>query len=125
MAQGTAPRLNRIRRGLLHLNDLVFRPNDRQDTQERKEHVSTKKPEKGDACWSTRKQVLGWDLDMIHNTLKLHPHHLERLLTILGAVRDRKRIGVCAMHKPLGELRSMVLGIPGGRGIFSQLQFAL
>ncbi len=125
VAQGTAPRLNRLRRGLLHLNDSVFRPNDTQDNAERKEPVSTKKLQKGDACWSTRKQVLGWDIDTLQKTLELPPHRQDRLLEILGSVRGKRRVGIKAMRKLLGELRSMVPGIPGGRGMFSQLQYAL
>ncbi len=89
VAQGNIPRLNRIRRGLLHLNDAVFRPNDDLDPPNRREPVSTKKLQKGDACWSTRKQVLGWDVDTIAKTLELPPHQQERLLTILSEVRGR------------------------------------
>ena len=36
-----------------------------------------------------------------------------------------RRVSTKAWHKLLGELRSMVLGIPGGQGLFSQLQLVL
>jgi hypothetical protein len=37
-------------------------------------------------------------------------------------MRDKHRVGVKQWHKVLGELQSMVLAIPGGRGLFSLLQ---
>ena len=37
---------------------------------------------------------------------------------------DQKRIAAKSWHKVLGELRSMVLAIPGGKGLFSTLQEA-
>ncbi len=125
VAQGSPPKLNRLRRGLLHINDSVFRPNDNQDPQSRREPISIKKLRKGDACWSTFKTILGWDVDTIQKTIQLPPHRRDRLLTILAEVRGRRRIGVKAMHRFLGELRSMAPGLPGGRGLFSQLQHSL
>ena len=125
LAQGTPARINRFRRQVLHLNDAVFRPNDPSDPASRKEPISTKKLLKGDACWATRKQVLGWTIDTIAGTIELPPHRQERLHTILQEARNRNRLSIKAAHRLLGELRSMVLGIPGGQGLFSQLQLAL
>jgi hypothetical protein len=121
LAQGSPARLNRLRRVLLHVNDLVFRPNDELDAPDtRKEPVSVKKLRNGDASWATCKVVLGWMIDTIRGTIELPPHRRSRLLEILSRVRGRKR---CSVRE--GELRSMALAIPGGRGLFSQLQFAL
>ncbi|KAL7571454.1 hypothetical protein ACA910_019209 [Epithemia clementina (nom. ined.)] len=125
VGQGSAARLNRFPRQVLHLNDKVFRPNNATNNSSRKQPISTRKLDKGDACWATRKQVLGWEIDTLAGTMELPPHRQERLLTILCAVAHKKRISVKQTHKLLGELRSMVLGIPGGQGLFSQLQLAL
>lgn len=58
-------------------------------------------------------------------TIELPPHHQERLLDILAQVLGWRRIGAKQCHRLLGELRSMVMGIAGGRGLFSQLQHDL
>ena len=125
LGQGTSHRLNRLRRVLLHANDEVFRPNDPNDGAERRHPVSLKKLLKGDACWATYKIILGWAVDSLRHTLELPPHRKERLLAILADVRGRRRISLKQCHKLLGELRSMVMAIPGGRGLFSQLQASL
>ena len=44
---------------------------------------------------------------------------------ILATTLASRRVSTKAWHKLLGELRSMVLGIPGGHGLFSQLQLVL
>ena len=125
VAQGPAPRLNRLRRQLLHINDQVFRPNDPADSPARRETISLKKLRKGDAAWSTRKTILGWNVDTIRKTLELPPHRQERLLHVLSDVQNRKRISVRAAHKLVGELRSMLLAVSGGAGLLSNLQHAL
>jgi hypothetical protein len=126
LGQGSPAKLNRLRRIMLHCNDMVFRPNDdSDDLAGRKEPVSVSKLQKGDASWATYKILLGWVVDSLRKTIELPPHRRDRLLEILQAARGRKRIGLQDCHRLLGELRSMVLGIPGGRGLFSQLQLAL
>mmetsp|Transcript_50704 Transcript_50704/g.122309 ORF Transcript_50704/g.122309 Transcript_50704/m.122309 type:complete len:800 (-) Transcript_50704:1111-3510(-) len=125
LGQGTEARLNRLRRVLLHINDLVFRPNDADDDAERKEPCSVKKMKQGDACWSTTHVFLGWLIDTLKGTIELPPHRKERLVKILSEIRGRKRCTEKAMHKLLGELRSMSQAIPGCRGLFSQLQYDL
>ena len=87
--------------------------------------MSLTKFAKGDACWSTHKVVLGWVVDTIQKTIELPPHRKDRLLSILRTTQNKKRLGIRSVRKLLGELRSMVLGIPGGAGLFSQLQLAL
>jgi hypothetical protein len=126
VAQGSSARLNRIRHVLLHCNDMVFRPNDKHDEgTPRKEPMSLSKFAKGDACWSTLKVTLGWLLDTLQKNVEFPSHRKERLLHILRSTSKKRQMGTRAVHRLLGELRSMVLGIPGGQGLFSQLQLAL
>ena len=126
VAQGDPASLNAFRRKLLHLNDRVFRPNDAtDDPSTRREPISLTKLGKGDACWATRKLVLGWLIDTLQGTLELPPHRHVRLNHILSTTLASRRVSTKAWHKLLGELRSMVLGIPGGHGLFSQLQLVL
>ena len=123
VAQGDRASLNTFQCKLLHLNDRVFRPNDAADDPSiRREPLSLKKLDKSDACWATRKIVLGWLVNTLKGTIELPPHRRDRLSHILATTLASRRVSTKAWHKLLGELCSMVLGIPGGHGLFSQLQ---
>ena len=115
-----------VTRAALHSIDDVFRPLAPDDPPFRTEPSSVKKMLKGDACWSTRKRLLGWDVDSVQMTLNLPPHRLERLREVLQWIQPpRKRLAASKWHKLLGELRSMAPALPGTRGLFSVLQNAL
>ena len=116
----------RVMRATLQSIDDIFRPLQLDDPPPRKEPASTKKMLQGDACWMTRKRILGWDIDTVSMTLHLPSHRLERLQEVLGGLRPpRKRLAVAKWHRILGELRSMSPALPGTRGLFSVLQEAL
>lgn len=91
----------------------------------RKQPVSIKKLNKGDARWETRKILLGWVVDSITETIELPPHRADKLLTILTTLTQRRRVTLKNWQQYLGKLRSMVLAIPGGRGLFSTLYTGL
>ena len=125
MAQ-TANQCTTVMRHTLHSIDEVFRPLQSHDPTHRKEPASIKKMLKGDACWSTQKRILGWDLDTQAHTISLPPHRLARLYELLDLIRPpRKRVSVKVWHQLLGELRSMSAALPGARGLFSILQDSL
>ena len=116
----------RVLRATLTSIDEVLRPLSSSDPIHRKEPASIKKMLQGDACWSTRKRILGWDFDTRAGTMRLPPHRLERLYDLLRHLDPpRKRASVTFWHKLLGELRSMSPALPGSRGLFSILQHAL
>jgi hypothetical protein len=127
IAQGSTRRLANIRRVLYHNIDRVFRPPDESDPSNRNDPISVKKLMKGDGAWDTVKIILGWLIDTIAGTIELPLHRIERLETILHIEfpRTRTRASLTSWHKLLGELRSMVLALPGGLGMFSMLQDAL
>jgi hypothetical protein len=115
-----------VKRVLLHTLDRVFRPLDSGDSEHRQEPASVKKLRKGDATWSTRKVILGWILDSIQLTLELPCHRIARLFELLDSVvPSQRRVSTKKWQKLLGKLRSMVLAVPGARGLFSVLQLAL
>jgi hypothetical protein len=125
MAQ-TSHQRTKVMRAKLHAIDEVLRPLEPSDSPHRKEPSSTKKMAKGDACWSTKKRILGWDLDTEALTLHLPPRRLERLRKVLlWILPPHKRLPVRRWHQLLGELRSMSPALPGTRGLFSVLQAAL
>jgi hypothetical protein len=126
MGQGNRKQLTNLRRILLHTLDEVFRPLAGDDSPSRKEPASVKKLLQGDACWSTRKVILGWIIDTLKMTIELPAHRMERLTELLASIpRTQKRVAVQKWQQVLGELRSMSIAIPGSRGLFSLLHEAL
>ena len=125
LAQGNRWRRRDIKRALLHTLDSVFRGLSPTDNPHRQEPASVKKLLKGDATWATRKVVLGWVIDTVRSTLELPAHRVERAQEILASIQpNQRRVAISTWHKVLGELRSMALAIPGGRGLFSTLATA-
>ena len=124
LTQGDHRRLDQVRRHLFHITDMVFRPN-AADEADRREPISESKLAKGEGVWSTYKKILGWAVDTLRQTIELPPNKAALLLDILDTARHQKRISVTACHRLLGQLRSMMLAISGGAGLFSQLQYAL
>ena len=122
LAQGHPGLRERVRSTIFHSIDDVLRPNAPTDSVHRNEPISLSKLAKGDAKWATRKVLLGWIVDTVAETIELPEHRRLRFLEITGNLRDRRRVSVKDWHKALGELRSMILAIPGGRGFFSTLQ---
>ena len=61
-------------------------------------------------------------MDTVAETIQLPEHRRLRFLEILETLKNRRRVSIKDWHKALGELRSMILAIPGGRGFFSTLQ---
>jgi hypothetical protein len=126
IGQGRPKRLRQLRRVLFHTLDEVLRPKDQEDSDFRQEPISIKKLQKGDACWSTTKQILGWLIDTIQATVTLPPHRIKRLHAIIHSIApSQRRVSLQKWHKILGELWSTSLAIPGARGLFSHLQAAL
>jgi hypothetical protein len=119
MVQGSAKHRQHVNRILLTSLDEVLRQLDDQDNVHRQEL-------KGDATWATRKIVLGWLLDTFAMPIQLPAHRVTRLFELLDSIAPKqRRTTVNKWQNLLGELRYMVLCIPGGKGLFSVLQEAL
>jgi hypothetical protein len=113
------------RRALMHNIDKVFRPNDEHDNEHRKEPISVSKLLKGDASFQDKKKCLGWDFGGRSKTLYMARHRREKALLNLTATLHCNYATRNQWEKLVGELRSLVPGIPGSRGCFSFLQEAL
>ena len=122
LAQGHPGLRERVRSTIFHSIDDILRPNTPTDSEHRNEPISLSKLAKGDAKWATRKVLLGWIVDTVAETIELPEHRRLRFLEILDHLQNRNRVSVKDWHKALGELRSMILAVPGGRGFFSTLQ---
>ena len=126
LVQGCPKQLGRIRRALFHNIDLVFRPLDGVDSTHRRQPISIKKLKKGDCSWDYVKVILGWEVNTKLGTINLPPHRVDRLLEILSQFpASKRRTTLKIWQKFVGELRSMALAVPGARGLFSQMQYAL
>jgi hypothetical protein len=126
MVQGGAAHRRHVKRALLATLDTVFRRLAPGDNPFRQEPASVKKMQKGDATWATRKVLRGWLVDTLKMIIELPPHRVRRLFQILDSVPPHQgRTSVRKWQKLLGELRSMVLAVPGGNGMFSILQSVL
>lgn len=121
--QGGKRRRRRLRRILFHCIDMVFREPDSLDDSWKKDPISLKKLLKGDGALETTKVILGWLVDTVAGTIALPPHRVQRLHDMLAAFpRSRKTCSKKDLHKLVGELRSMIVAIPGGLGCLSWLQ---
>lgn len=126
LAQGPLTTCSKVRDHLLTAIDQVFRPASPLEGKQRQEPISVKKLGKGDGQWSTQKQILGWELDTLAQTIQLPAWRLKRLEDLLSEYpRTKRRVATYKWQRALGELRSMCLAIPGLRGLFSLLQEAL
>ncbi len=122
LSQGHPAMQHHVRNTLFNSIDLILQPLQPDDVQfNRTEPISIKKLNKGDAFWSTRKTILGWVVDTYQQTIELPPHRAERLLEILELLLQKRRISFKKWQQYIGELQSMLLALPGGRGLFSTL----
>jgi hypothetical protein len=115
-----------VNRVFLKNVDKIFLPLDHLDNEHRQEPASIKKMKKWDASWATRKVVLGWIINTVRLTIELLAHRLNQLFDLLQSTPPQQRcVSNKKWQKLVGELRSMVLAIPGGKGLFSFLQQVL
>ncbi len=117
------PRRNQ-RRTALHNIDRVFRPSDALDSPVRKEPISTSKLKKGDAAYQSIKRILGWDEALTSRNVLLAPHRREKVVADITEVLSHRRCGLQKWQSLLGQLRSLVPGLPGSEGQFSVMQAA-
>ena len=75
------------------------------DETRRTEAVSLKKLLKGDGSWCTRKEILGWIIDTIRQTLELPSHRKQELVELLAGLQAKKRVAFREWQKVLGKLR--------------------
>ena len=123
VAQGGPKRLNKVRRHLFNAIDTVLDQPLPGETH-RNEAVSLKKLRKGDGSWSTRKEILGWIIDTVRQTIELPAHRKLALATIFQDLASCRRVSNKTWQKYLGKLRFVSTAIPGCAGLFSALQVA-
>jgi hypothetical protein len=113
------------RRVLMHAIDKIFRPSDTLDKACQKEPISVSKLDKQDAAWQGLKRCLGWDYAAHSKNLLVASHRHEKATASLTEALSQKRASLQSWQSLIGQLRSLVPGIPGSEGQFSLLQEAL
>ena len=118
------PHLQHFSRSMLHGIHSIYPP------QEVTKHTggdpcAKKKLEKGDGMWATEKEILGWNFDGVAYTIQLPLEKCEKILRLIKKVRKYKVIPLKRFQELLGKLQHASFGIPGGAGLFSQLQRSL
>ena len=105
--------------------DQVFRPNIETDNL-CKEPISTKKLSQGDADWSTKKTVLGWESYTLEHHLRLTPKRESKVCAALDEIpAAANKVSLHKWGHLLGLLRSTTPAIAGAQGMFTRLQHAL
>ena len=112
------------RRHLYHAIDKVLATPEVSDDQ-RLEALSLKKLKKGDGAWSTRKELLGWVVDTLRQTLELPAHRKHELRNIFNEFNGKRRVSRKQWQRLVGKLRFVSAAISGSAGPFSALQTAL
>ena len=78
---------------------------------------------KGDGAWSTRKKVLGWDLDTIAHLLHLPPRRQEKVEAALAATpRMAHTTSLRNWSKILGLLQNLTPDVSGSRAFLNARQ---
>ena len=124
VGQGGPRRMKALRRSLWHAVDEVLAKPDEAST-ERPEAISLKKLARGDGSWCTRKEILGWIVDTLRQTLELPGHRKKELAELLDRLCKARRMSTKRYQKALGKLRFVAAAIPGAQGLFGALQLAL
>jgi hypothetical protein len=105
--------------------DEVFRPTDAADNEWRKEPQSESKFRKQDAAFQGTKRCLGWDYAVRSKNLLVAPHRqASKALDSIRSTRDLRRVNLKSWRSLVGQLRSLVPGLPGSEGQFSLMQDA-
>ena len=87
IGQGGPKRMRCLRDHLLWAIDAILAKPGLDETR-RTEAVSLKKLLKGDGSWCTRKEILGWIIDTIRQTLELPSHRKQELVELLAGLQD-------------------------------------
>ena len=87
--------------------------------------ISNKKLKQDEGRWVTTKETLGWIVDGINFTIQLSPEKCKKVVKLIRQVSRLKYCPLEKFQKLAGKLQNASFGIPGGRGLFSQIHMAM
>ena len=116
----TKEQVEHVARGILHGIHDVFPPS----TDDSKDPISTKKLNKAEGTFDTKKCLLGFDFDGINKTIWLEETKQAALLTILhqwiqGATKANRGIPFAEFESVTAKLRHAFTVLREGRGLLS------
>jgi hypothetical protein len=87
--------------------------------------ISEKKLDNLDGLWAHTKEILGWIINGANYTITLPPTKVQKIVQTLTRLKKAKRIALLEFQKIAGSLLHAAIGIPGGRGLFTQIWTAM
>ena len=120
----SAAHLTKLSRAMLHGIHSVFPPPSITG-HNGGDPISEKKLDNLEGLWDHTKEILGWIIDGANYTIHLPKPKVDKIVRTLKKLSRAKRIAVLDFQKIAGTLLHAALGIPGGRGLFTQLWSAL
>ena len=116
--------LRKISRAMLHGIHTVFPP-PAVTGHQGGDPISEKKIDKGEGHWKYKKEILGWLIDGRKSTIQLPADKRNKILEQLRTFSRYKFCTLNAMQKLAGRLQHASFALPGGWGLFSEIQKAM
>jgi hypothetical protein len=116
--------LTKISRAMLHGIHSIFPPPSITG-HKGGDPISEKKLNNLDGLWSQTKEILGWIINGANYTIRLPTAKVEKIVKTLKMLSKTKRISLLKFQRIAGKLLHAAIGIPGGRGLFSQIWSAM
>ena len=87
--------------------------------------ISEKKLDKLEGLWSHVKELLGWIIDGANYTICLPPEKVQKITKSIKQIKKRNGVKLLEFQKIAGTLHHASMGIPGGRGLFTEIWSAM
>lgn len=87
--------------------------------------ISEKKLADGEGTWSFHKEILGWEFDGLHRTITLPHKKCNKIVHLIKLMLKKPSASLKSFQQLAGKLQHAAFGIPGGPGLFSQIDRAM
>lgn len=122
-ASGTL--IQRFSRAALHAIHGVFPPPSVTGHKGGKDPISEKKASRGDTRFEITKELLGFDVDGKHRTIRLPAKKAEAIVTELRRLLKKKRVRLKRLQQIVGKLQHASLVMPATKALFNPLYNAM
>ena len=121
---GSLENLKQLSRAMLHGIHSIFPP-PTVTGHNGHDSIAHKKLVEGDGLWSTRKEVLGWEVDGRNYTIQLPRKKCAAILTLTRKCCKLQCAPLKLFQKLAGKLQHASLAIPSGRSLFTPIDMAM
>ena len=87
--------------------------------------ISEKKLAEGEGTWAFKKEILGWEFDGLNATITLPSKKCAKITSQIKHLTKQKTVTLKDFQKIAGKLQHALFGLPGGPGLFSQLDHVM